>query len=51
VFLRKPASKQALDSLTEGWFIDALNRVVWVKFATSSAAASKIILNNLNAGL
>jgi alpha-glucosidase len=45
--MEKLTSKEALDSAEQGWFDDAAGATVWVKFSTSTAIASKIVLNGI----
>lgn len=46
--LRKVASMEAFDSADAGWFNDVEGSTVWVKFATRTSAANKIVLSGLD---
>lgn len=48
VTIKKAPSIQAFNDAEEGWLNDSASAIIWVKFSTTTAAASKIVLNGLD---
>jgi alpha-glucosidase (family GH31 glycosyl hydrolase) len=45
--LAKLGSRDAIESAEQGWFNDPAGGTIWVKFSTSTAIPSKIVLNGV----